>query len=76
MLQQKNLNCATGEFRVGSVELEGLKCKLNYKYQRFAQSKRNVLQYSQVQLYTHVMEWYTNFGIGKCKAARFTKIPA
>ena len=50
-----------------------MKCKLNCRYQRFADSKRNSVQYSEDQLYSDVMKGYKSFSIGRCNAGRCMK---
>jgi len=50
-----------------------LKCKLICRYQRFVDSKRNTVQFSEDQLYSDVMKGYKRFGIGRCKVGRCMK---
>jgi hypothetical protein len=50
-----------------------LKCELNCRYQRFVDSERNTVQYSEDQLYSDVMKGYRSLGVGRCEAGRCMK---
>ena len=72
-VKQRNLKLCDRRIQSGFCRGRRLKCKLNCRYQRFTDSKRNTVQYSQDQLYSDVMMGYKSFGIGRCKAGRCMK---